>query len=175
MAGFRATRFRGPHRALAQAAQAARRAHRRLSPCGPCRTATGGGAACTGRPGALPGRGGEACVLSFTSGGAISGVCHLWRVRLRVRRSSQVSLKAIRSAVGGLEEVHFVLFGTPTFNAYVDAAVKLFGPPLEDDEEEDEEETEREGEDEEEDEEQEAGGSGDRRGGESEPRHRSPP
>lgn len=49
---------------------------------------------------------------------------------------AQVSLRAISMAVGDLEEVHFVLFGLPTFNAYVDSAVNLFGEPVNEDEEE---------------------------------------
>ncbi len=32
----------------------------------------------------------------------------------------QVSLNVVKEAVGNLEEVHFVLFGMPAFNAYVD-------------------------------------------------------
>lgn len=54
---------------------------------------------------------------------------HLWLLRL------QVSLRAIVMAVGDVEEVHFVLFGLLTFNAFVDAAVNLFGEPLVEEEE----------------------------------------
>ena len=37
-----------------------------------------------------------------------------------------MSLKAVAEAVGGVKEVHFILFGMPMFNAYVDAATRQF-------------------------------------------------
>jgi hypothetical protein len=48
--------------------------------------------------------------------------------------AAQVSLRAIVVGVGEVEEVHFVLFGLPTFTAYVDAATRLLGDPLDEDE-----------------------------------------
>jgi hypothetical protein len=57
-------------------------------------------------------------------------VCHI---------APQVSLRTVAATVGRLQEVHFVLFGAPTFSAYVTQATKLFGPPLESEPEEEEE------------------------------------
>jgi hypothetical protein len=43
----------------------------------------------------------------------------------------QVSLTAVRDAIGNVEEVTFVLFGKSANKAYVSAAGRLFGPPQE--------------------------------------------
>mmetsp|Transcript_6425 Transcript_6425/g.14294 ORF Transcript_6425/g.14294 Transcript_6425/m.14294 type:complete len:236 (+) Transcript_6425:72-779(+) len=44
-----------------------------------------------------------------------------------VHEAAQVSLKAVSENVGTVAEVHFVLFGMPTFNAFLEAAENLFG------------------------------------------------
>jgi hypothetical protein len=49
-----------------------------------------------------------------------------------------VSLSAVAAAVGDLEEVHFVMFGLPTFNAFVAEATRQFGEPVDDEYEEEE-------------------------------------
>eukprot|EP00200_Dunaliella_tertiolecta_P005309 CAMPEP_0202355504 /NCGR_PEP_ID=MMETSP1126-20121109/10371_1 /ASSEMBLY_ACC=CAM_ASM_000457 /TAXON_ID=3047 /ORGANISM="Dunaliella tertiolecta, Strain CCMP1320" /LENGTH=212 /DNA_ID=CAMNT_0048948131 /DNA_START=203 /DNA_END=841 /DNA_ORIENTATION=- len=51
-----------------------------------------------------------------------------------IASAAEVSLHAVAMSVGNIEEVHFVLFGTPTFNAYSKAARDIFGEPLEEEE-----------------------------------------
>jgi hypothetical protein len=53
-----------------------------------------------------------------------------------------VSLHAVAEAVGDVEEVHFVLFGMPTFTAYIDVSKRLFGAPIVEEDEEGEGEEE---------------------------------
>jgi hypothetical protein len=42
----------------------------------------------------------------------------------------QVSLKAVAEAVGQVEQVHFLLFGSDTVAVFLEAARQQFGAPL---------------------------------------------
>lgn len=44
--------------------------------------------------------------------------------------AAEVALRAVADSLGGLAEVHFVLFGQPTFDAFDGRAEQLFGKQL---------------------------------------------